>query len=57
MLRSVALMLELAFEQQEAAEALRQAVATALAETPTADLGGSASTSDFTDKVVAVLAE
>jgi 3-isopropylmalate dehydrogenase len=57
MLRSTALMLELAFDQPEAAEALRQAVDAALEETPTPDVGGKATTSEFTDKVVAMLAE
>src|SRR3954471_15990172 len=57
MLRSVALMLELAFEQPEAAGALRAAVARALEETPTPDLGGSASTDEFTDTIVRVLSE
>jgi 3-isopropylmalate dehydrogenase len=57
MLRSVALMLELAFEQPEAAGALRAAVAQALDETPTRDLGGSSTTADFTDTIVRLLAE
>jgi isocitrate/isopropylmalate dehydrogenase len=57
MLRSTALMLELAFEQPEAAEALRNAVSIAIEETPTPDLGGKATTVEFTDKIVALLAE
>src|SRR3954452_15409982 len=57
MLRSTALMLELAFEQPEAAGALRAAVTRALEETPTPDLGGSASTDEFTDTIVRVLSE
>jgi 3-isopropylmalate dehydrogenase len=57
MLRSTALMLELAFEQPEAATALRAAVAQALGETPTPDLGGSATTADFTDTIVRLLSE
>jgi 3-isopropylmalate dehydrogenase len=57
MLRSVALMLELAFEQPEAANALRVAVAHALEETPTPDLGGSSTTDDFTDTIVRLLSE
>jgi 3-isopropylmalate dehydrogenase len=57
MLRSTALMLELAFEQPEAATALRAAVAQALEETPTPDLGGSATTADFTDTIVRILSE
>src|SRR5438270_250988 len=40
MLRSTALMLELAFEQPEAADALRSAVDAALEQTPTPDVGG-----------------
>jgi 3-isopropylmalate dehydrogenase len=55
MLRSVALMLELAFEQPEAADALRAAVAQALDQTPTPDLGGSATTGEFTDTIVRLL--
>jgi 3-isopropylmalate dehydrogenase len=55
MLRSVALMLEHAFEQDEAALALKQAVETAIRETPTPDLGGSATTSQFADKIVQIL--
>ena len=57
MLRSTALMLELAFDQPEAARALHEAINTALEETPTPDLGGSATTSEFTDKIVSLLAE
>jgi isocitrate/isopropylmalate dehydrogenase len=50
-------MLELAFEQPEAADALRIAVRRALEETPTPDLGGSSTTSEFTDTIVRILAE
>jgi 3-isopropylmalate dehydrogenase len=57
MLRSTALMLELAFDQPEAASALRLAVDAALESTPTPDLGGSATTAEFTDKIVELLAE
>jgi 3-isopropylmalate dehydrogenase len=55
MLRSAALMLEHAFEQHEAAWALREGVEIALRETPTPDLGGTATTAEFTDRVVDVL--
>jgi 3-isopropylmalate dehydrogenase len=55
MLRSVAMMLEHAFGEETAARELRQAVDAAMRETPTPDLGGSASTREFTDKVVDVL--
>jgi 3-isopropylmalate dehydrogenase len=55
MLRSAALMLEHAFEQTEAAWALREGVEIALRETPTPDLGGTATTAEFTEKVVEVL--
>src|SRR4051812_47083321 len=57
MLRSTALMLELAFEQAEAADALRTAVDTALRDTPTPDVGGSATTSEFADKIVELLSQ
>ena len=57
MLRSTALMLELAFDQPEAAEALRQAVEVALEETPTPDVGGTATTGEFTEKIVSILAQ
>jgi 3-isopropylmalate dehydrogenase len=55
MLRSAAMMLELAFDQNEAAWALRQAIEVAIRETPTPDLGGTATTTQFADKVIATL--
>lgn len=55
MLRSVAMMLEHAFEESVAARELREAVDGAIREAPTPDLGGTASTRDFTDKVVELL--
>ena len=55
MLRSVAMMLEHAFDEEPAARELRQAVETAIREAPTPDLGGTASTREFTDKVVEAL--
>ena len=56
MLRSTALMLEHAFGRVEEARALEAAVDSAMRETPTHDLGGQASTSEFADAVVATLA-
>ncbi len=55
MLRSAALMLEHAFQQEEAAWALREAVEIAIREAPTPDLGGEATTQQFADKVVETL--
>src|SRR5712691_8335232 len=55
MLRSAALLLELATERRPDAAALEGAVDHALAHTPTADLGGSATTSGFTDAVLGAL--
>jgi isocitrate/isopropylmalate dehydrogenase len=55
MLRSLALALEHGLGESECAAALDDAVAVALARTPTADLGGSASTSAFGAAVVAEL--
>ncbi len=55
MLRSVAMMLEHAFEEETAAEELRQAVEVAIREAPTPDQGGKAGTREFTDKVVEAL--
>jgi len=49
------MMLEHAFAQEEAAWALRQAVETAIREAPTPDLGGTATTRLFADKVAEVL--
>ena len=55
MLRSTALMLEHGLGRPQEAEALRAAVDGALVTTPTPDLGGRATTSDFSDAVVARL--
>jgi isocitrate/isopropylmalate dehydrogenase len=55
MLRSVAMMLEYAFNEDVAARELREAVEVAVREAPTPDLGGEATTREFTDKVVEVL--
>jgi 3-isopropylmalate dehydrogenase len=55
MLRSTALMLEHAFGREADARALEGAVDSALDETPTSDLGGRASTTDFADAVVSAL--
>jgi 3-isopropylmalate dehydrogenase len=52
MLRSVALLLRHAAEEPELATALEQAVDGALAETPTVDLGGSATTAEFAESVL-----
>ena len=52
MLRSVALLLRHAAEEPELAGALERAVDHALAETPTADAGGSATTAAFTESVL-----
>ena len=56
MLRSVAMMLEHAFGEEVAARELRQAIETAIREAPTPDIGGTAGTREFTDKVVEALA-
>jgi 3-isopropylmalate dehydrogenase len=55
MLRSVALMLEHGFGQRDEARALVAAVDEALRSTPTRDLGGAATTADFTAAVLAGL--
>jgi 3-isopropylmalate dehydrogenase len=55
MLRSTALMLEHGLGRPTEAAALEAAVETALANTPTPDLGGRATTSDVSDAVVAAL--
>ncbi len=55
MLRSVAMMLEYEFDETAAARELRQAVEGAIEQAPTPDLGGSATTREFTDKVVELL--
>jgi len=55
MLRSVAMMLEHAFDEEAAARELTQAVEVAIHEAPTTDLGGKAGTREFTDKVIEAL--
>ncbi|MGH3137268.1 MAG: 3-isopropylmalate dehydrogenase [Gaiellaceae bacterium] len=56
MLRSTALMLDHGLGRPEEAAALERAVDVALSERPTPDLGGRATTSEFADVVVRVLA-
>jgi 3-isopropylmalate dehydrogenase len=56
MLRSLALMLEHSFGRADLAHAVDEAVEWALASTPTPDLGGVASTSEFGDAVLESLA-
>ena len=56
MLRSTAMMLDLAFDRQDEARALEDAVNSAIASTPTPDIGGSSSTVEFADSVMAGLA-
>jgi len=55
MLRTVSLMLAHGLDEHEQAEAVDAAVTTALDRTPTPDLGGSATTAEFGDAVVAAL--
>jgi 3-isopropylmalate dehydrogenase len=55
MLRSVALMLRHGLERPGEADALERAVDDALAETPTADLGGTATTRELGDAVLSRL--
>lgn len=55
MLRSAALLLEHGLGATDHARALEEAVGAALPEAPTPDLGGTATTVDFTEKVVALL--
>jgi len=55
MLRSAALLLELAAGRRPEAAALEGAVDHALAQAPTTDLGGSATTEEFTEAVLAAL--
>jgi 3-isopropylmalate dehydrogenase len=55
MLRSTALMLEHGLGRDAEARALEAAVDVALRETPTPDLGGSATTAEFADAVAAAL--
>ena len=56
LLRSTAMMLDLAFDRHDEARALEDAVDEAIASTPTADIGGSASTVEFADAVMDALA-
>jgi 3-isopropylmalate dehydrogenase len=56
MLRSAALMLRYALDEARLADELEAAVDEALASTPTRDLGGGATTGEFTDAVVGTLA-
>jgi 3-isopropylmalate dehydrogenase len=56
MLRSTALLLRYGLRRPEQGQRLDEAVDRALAEAPTSDLGGSASTSAFGDAVLAALA-
>jgi 3-isopropylmalate dehydrogenase len=56
MLRSLALLLEHALDRPDLARALARAVESALADAPTPDLGGDASTADFGDAVLSALA-
>jgi 3-isopropylmalate dehydrogenase len=55
MLRSAALMLDLGLGQAAEAQLLDDAVTAALESTPTRDIGGTATTSDFGDAVVEFL--
>ena len=57
MLRSVALLLRHAADEPELAAALERAVDHALAQTPTVDLGGSATTAEFAASVLHGLVE
>jgi 3-isopropylmalate dehydrogenase len=56
MLRTTALMLEHGLARPAEAKALEEAVAVALRETPTPDLGGRSTTAEFADRVVTALA-
>ena len=55
MLRSAALMIRHGLDKPDEAERLETAVDAALASAPTPDLGGGATTSDFTDAVLSAL--
>jgi 3-isopropylmalate dehydrogenase len=57
MLRSAALMLSQGFGRREDASRLEAAVDSALAEAPTPDLGGTSTTAEMTDAVLAALTE
>ena len=50
------MMLDLAFDRHDEARALEDAVDRTIAGTPTPDIGGSASTTEFADAVLAALA-
>jgi 3-isopropylmalate dehydrogenase len=56
MLRSLALCLEHSLGRADLARCVEQAVAAAIASTPTPDLGGAATTSQFTESVLVSLA-
>jgi 3-isopropylmalate dehydrogenase len=56
MLRTVALMLDLALDRPAEARALERAVDESIAGSPTRDIGGRASTAEFADAVVDALA-
>ena len=56
MLRTVALMLDLAFQRREEAKALEAAVNESLVSAPTPDIGGTASTAEFGNAVMCALA-
>ena len=56
MLRTVALMLDLAFQRREEAKALEAAVNESLISAPTPDIGGTASTAEFGNAVMGALA-
>jgi isocitrate/isopropylmalate dehydrogenase len=53
-LRSVALLLRHAAGEQELADQLERAIEEALIAAPTRDLGGAATTAEFTDAVLSV---
>jgi isocitrate/isopropylmalate dehydrogenase len=53
-LRSVALLLRYAAEEHELADQLERAIDGALSRTPTRDVGGVATTAEFTDAVLSV---
>jgi 3-isopropylmalate dehydrogenase len=55
MLRSLALLLEHAAGRTDAASAVEGAVDRAIVEAPTPDLGGGATTDEFTNAVVSAL--
>jgi isocitrate/isopropylmalate dehydrogenase len=57
MLRSVAMLLQHAFDRPDLATDLVQAVDSTLVSSPTPDLGGAATTTQFGDEVIATLEE